>query len=85
MYIRLRLSTLHLLFVRFHLELRSFNRQSDQSVDELSEAFEIGDLGFHLRHEGIADILRMPPPPMGVTQVPVRPICALGLSRLLAQ
>ena len=30
-----------LLFVRFHPELGAFNRQSDQSVDELSEAFDI--------------------------------------------
>ena len=74
-----------LLFVRFHPELGAFNRQSDQSVDELSEAFEIGDLGLHLLHEGIADILRMPLPPMGVAQVPVRPVCGLGLSRLLTQ
>jgi len=73
------------LLVRFHPELRSFNRQSDPAVDELSEAFEIGDLGLHLGHEGIADILCMPLPPMGVAQVPVRSVSGLGLSCLLTQ
>ena len=43
-------ASLSLLFIHLHPELRSFNRQSDQSVNELSQAFEIGDLGLHLGH-----------------------------------
>ena len=47
------------------------------------EAFEIGDLGLDLGHEGIANILRVSVPFVGVTEVPVRPVCGLALSRLL--
>ena len=69
----LRTTRLSLLVVRFHPKLRSLNRQRDQSFDELSEAFEIGDLGSHLGHECIANVLRVPLPAMRVAQVPIRP------------